>query len=86
MNPTWGYCSNDEPPSHMKDNGVVNVLDVDCAVNNNTVIAQQAQLIATRFYYINYVILFVIVIVYDNISHVFAKNKKLLKVITLAAG
>ena len=86
MNPTWGYCSNDDPPSHMKDNGVVNVLDIDCAMNNNTVISQQAQLIATRFYYINYVILFMIVIVYNNISHVFAKNKKLLKVIAIAAG
>ena len=86
LTPAWGYCNNDEPPVHMKNNGVVNVLDVDCAMNDNVVAVQQGELIARRFYSINYVILFVIVIVYNNISHVFEKNKKLLKVIALAAG
>ena len=83
---TWGYCNNVDPPPHIKKHGIVNILDVDCAMNDNKVAEQQGQLIANRFYYINYVILFVIVIVYNNISHVFAKNKKLLKIIALAAG
>ena len=86
MTPSWGYCNDVDPPSHMKDSGVVNVLDVECSVNDNDVAVQQGQLIANRFYYINYVILFVIVIVYNNISHVFDKNKRLLKIIALAAG
>jgi len=86
LTPAWGYCNDDDPPTHMKNNGVINVLDVDCAINDDRVAVQQGELIARRFYYINYVILFVIVIVYNNISHIFDKNKKLLKVIAVAAG
>jgi hypothetical protein len=85
MSPRWGYCISDNTPEHMKRNGVVALLDVDCANNNNSVVIEQGEIIADRFYYINYIILFVIIIVYNTINHVF-KNKKVLKVIATAAG
>ncbi len=84
--PTYGFCFRTNVSPTMKEKGVVGVVDSACMTNNDIVVTEQAKLMVDRFYYINYIILFVLVIAYNNIKHVFKRKNEFLKMVAITTG
>ena len=85
----WGFCLSTKIPQQEKEKGVVGLYDYTCYQQQNELSYSYVETYINRLYYINYILLFLVIIIQSNfrkfVGKIKRKNSILLNLLCISA-